>query len=413
MRREMCSAPQKRLKVARIIARLNIGGPAIQACYLHQALRPEFDTVLITGRLDEGEGDMSYLLKSDDGVQWLGTMSRPVRIWSDITSLFRLVRILRHERPDIVHTHTAKAGTIGRVAALFAGVPVLVHTYHGHIFRGDYFGRAMTRVFLAIERFLNRFTTQIVTVSESQARELSEEFKVTPRSRIVVIPNGFDFSRFPDDGARAALRREWGVSDSQTLVVWAGRMVPVKNVELLAEVVRESRSRKDVSFVIVGNGIERSKLETLLAGCDNVRLVGWAQDMAAVWSAADIALLTSRNEGTPTSLIEAMAAGKPFVATPAGGTVDLAIAPAQYEASGTTRYANGLIAIPSAIVISSALMSLVDDPALRAAMGEQGRSFALREYSSERLATDVKALYRRLTSSVSAASPATGASAAR
>jgi len=153
MRREMCSAPQKRLKVARIIARLNIGGPAIQACYLHQALRPEFDTVLITGRLDEGEGDMSYLLKSDDGVQWLGTMSRPVRIWSDITSLFRLVRILRRERPDIVHTHTAKAGTIGRVAALFAGVPVLVHTYHGHIFRGKYFGPAVTRVFLAIERF--------------------------------------------------------------------------------------------------------------------------------------------------------------------------------------------------------------------------------------------------------------------
>lgn len=393
MRRETHSAPQKRLKVARIIARLNIGGPAIQACYLHQALRPEFDTVLITGHLDEGEGDMSYLLKSDDGVQWLGTMSRPVRIWSDITSLFRLVRILRRERPDIVHTHTAKAGTIGRVAALFAGVPVLVHTYHGHIFRGKYFGPAVTRVFLAIERFLARFTDVLVAVSESQASELSSEFRIAPRSKFRVIRNGYDLAPFAGSPRRADLRRAWGISDSEILVVWAGRLVPVKNVELLAAIIREARANAALRFVVVGDGSERGKLQSLLGGCDNVRLVGWSSDMPAVWAAADVALVTSKNEGTPSALIEAMAAARPFVSTPAGGVVDLCVGTAHEVQPGVRGYENGFLFDSTASTAIQALQCLQRDPQAAARMGAAGQSFAVENFSLERLIRDITALY--------------------
>jgi UDP-N-acetylglucosamine:LPS N-acetylglucosamine transferase len=166
---------QRPLKIVRIIARLNVGGPARQACLLHERLRPEFETVLITGHPDKGEEDMSYLLSSEEGVEWIESMSRPVRIFSDLRSLVAIYKILRRERPDVVHTHTAKAGTLGRIAAVMARVPVRIHTFHGHVFAG-YFGRLKTRIYLTIERTLARFTTRIVTVSESQANELADEY---------------------------------------------------------------------------------------------------------------------------------------------------------------------------------------------------------------------------------------------
>lgn len=384
------------MKIVRIIARLNIGGPAIHATFLHQKLYPEFDTVLATGRLDTDEGDMSYLLESERGVVWVSTMSRPVRLASDFATLVRIWQLLRRERPDIVHTHTAKAGTVGRLAALMAGVPVIVHTYHGHIFRGGYFGRTITRIFLYIERVLNRFTTQIVTVSESQATELAEEFKVAPRNRIAVIPNGYDLSRFPALAAGTSLRQQWGVNSDETLVVWAGRMVPVKNVDMLADIVRCASSRKKIKFVIIGGGAELPRLEALLAGCSNVRFVGWFKDMAAAWTAADIALLTSRNEGTPSSLIEAMAAEKPLVTTSAGGVRDLLIGPGGPEEPDLIRYANGF-AFTSAESALRALDRLAEDLGLRTSMGNRGRDFALRTYSGERLIDDMRALYYRLS----------------
>lgn len=392
------SAAPRKLKVARIIARLNIGGPAIHVCSLHQKLYPEFETLLATGRLDAGEADMSYLLQSERGVVWVSTMSRPVRLASDFATFVRIWRLLRREQPDIVHTHTAKAGTVGRAAALLAGVPVIVHTYHGHIFRGDYFGPLLTRVFLGIERLLNRFTTQIVTVSESQARELAEEFQVAPRRQIAVLPNGYDFSRYPDLASRDALRRAWGISDEQTLVVWAGRMVPVKNLALLVEIVRRARTNSKVRFVIAGGGSEEAMVERALAGCENVRLIGWSRDMTGLWSAADIALLTSRNEGTPSSLIEAMAAGKPFITTAVGGVMDLLVGKPQAEEE-PRQYGNGFT-FDSAAGAVRAISLLADHSELARSMGAAGRQFALRTYSVERLVDDMRALYYKLAAEV-------------
>src|SRR5579872_7611237 len=198
-------APSKKFKIARIIGRLNIGGPARQACYLHENLAEKFDTVLIAGRIDTHEGDMSYLLTSNKGVYWIGSMSRPVRLFSDLASAWAIFRILRKERPDLVHTHTAKAGAVGRFAAVLARVPKIVHTYHGNVFRG-YFSPAVTRVYIWIERLLNRCTSRVIAISESQARELGEEYKVAAADKIRIIRTGFDLPPIPGAEIRRSAR---------------------------------------------------------------------------------------------------------------------------------------------------------------------------------------------------------------
>src|SRR5438270_6565760 len=223
---------QAPLKIVRIIGRLNVGGPARQACLLHERLRPEFETVLIAGLPDKGEADMSYLLSSQEGVHWVDSMSRPIRFFSDLQSLLAIYRILRREKPDIVHTHTAKAGALGRIAAILARVPVRVHTFHGHVFSG-YFGRLKTWLYLTIERILARFTTHIVTVSDGQANELAEVYRVAARSKIQVIRNGFEWKDTPR--SRAEVRAELNLKNGQIAVLWIGRMVPIKGIDLLAD----------------------------------------------------------------------------------------------------------------------------------------------------------------------------------
>jgi len=395
-------------KIVRIIGRLNVGGPARQACFLHQALRGNFDTVLIAGHLDEQEGDMSYLLTSEDGVRWIRSMSRPVRLWSDFLAFLRMVRILRMEQPDLVHTHAAKAGALGRIAATLLRVPVRVHTYHGHVFHG-YFGPLQTRIWLAIERTLNKITTRTVAISESQAEELVEKYNVVSRQKVCTIRNGYDLSRFAcreDIRKTRELRRGLGFDDSHFVVLWAGRLVPIKNVELLAQIVREAQRSPRLRFLVVGDGIDRNKLERLTAGCSNIHLAGWREDIPALWAAADVGLVTSRNEGTPSALIEAMASGKPFVATNVGGVIDLATPPAEMEGcSAVIRAGNGFLTPLEANPMLDCLEFLAANPEVALAMGTTGRSFALAHYSDNRLQTDMETLYCELLDSACLATP--------
>lgn len=383
---------QSPLKVVRIIGRLNVGGPARQACLLHERLRPEFQTVLITGRPDAGEKDMSYLLDSNAGVYRIESMSRPVSLFADLASLLAIYRILRREKPDIVHTHTAKAGTIGRVAAALAGVPVRIHTFHGHVFAG-YFGRFTTRVYLAIERFLARFTTRIVTVSEGQAEELAEQYRVSRREKILVIRNGFEWN--DSKTSRDEVRRELGIRPEQTAVLWIGRMAPIKGVPLLAEIVRSVATDPSLLFLVVGDGPERATFELATQGCGNLRVLGWEEDVAPLWAACDVALLTSINEGTPTSLIESMFAGKPFVATNAGGTSELMLELSP-TVDGVQQAKNGFIVDSKPAVIAGCLSRLSRDKGLRDAMGRSGREHAVQNWSSERLLQQIGQLYYEL-----------------
>jgi UDP-N-acetylmuramyl pentapeptide phosphotransferase/UDP-N-acetylglucosamine-1-phosphate transferase/glycosyltransferase involved in cell wall biosynthesis len=383
----------RKAKVVRIIARLNVGGPARQACYLHSRLLRSFETVLITGQLAEGEGDMSFLLPSSENLYRVDSMRRSINLWSDVRALLTIVSILRRERPDIVHTHTAKAGMLGRLAAVLAGVPIRVHTYHGHVFEG-YFSPLTSRIVLALERLVGKMTTRVIAISESQAAELSERFRVIERKKIALIRTGFELLPFVECNRGLATREKLGIQPSEFLVLWAGRMAPIKNVELLAAVVRAAQRNPRLRFLVAGNGTDSEKFERLTSGCGNVIRTGWCWPMTDIVSACDAALLTSHNEGTPATLIEAMSAGKPFVATEVGGVKDLAVPPLRKSCVGRpAEAANGFLTPSDPETILACLERLAADPELARTMGQCGRRFALEMHSAERLQEEIENLY--------------------
>ena len=382
-------------RLVRILARLT-GGPARQACLLHEKLAPSFDTWLITGGMLTGEHDMSYLLASDHNVVRLQEMSREISVWSDLRALWKIFRLLQRERPDVVHTHTAKAGALGRLAAWFAGVPVIVHTYHGHVFQG-YFSRAKTRAYLAIERVLGRITTRVVAISKSQREELCTRYRVAPPEKVTVIQNGFELTRFSSIDREEA-RRELGIGGQEFVLVWAGRMAPVKDVQLLGQVIRRAAaSSSKLLFLVVGDGEQKPELELLTQGLESVRLLGWHRDMERIWCAADAAILTSVNEGTPTSLIEAMAARLPFVATNVGAVRDLAVEPLSALDRGMGYLAaNGYLTARTSEALLHCIEELAGNRDRAKQMGRSGYAFVMERFSYDRLIQEMSLLYQEL-----------------
>jgi glycosyltransferase involved in cell wall biosynthesis len=381
----------RNLKVVRIIGRLT-GGPARQACLLHERLVGIFDTRLVMGSLSPGEHDMSDLLSSQDNVVKLASMSREVS-WSDARAFWRIFRLLRKERPDVVHTHTAKAGALGRLAAWLAGVPVIVHTYHGHVFYG-YFGKVKTRIYLAIERALGRVTSCVIAISQLQREELSGKYRVVPREKIAVVQNGFDLGAFSARN-RQQMREEFNLESENFVMVWAGRMAPVKDVELLGKVIRKAAAEQSVArFLVVGDGEQREQFEAQIQGCKNVMLLGWRRDMESIWSAADAAILTSRNEGTPTALIEAMAVGLPFVSTNVGAVADLAVGPLEpLPGDAGHRAGNGFLTRRTADALCYGIGELIANPEGARQMGTAGRNFVTARFAFNRLVQDITSLY--------------------
>jgi glycosyltransferase involved in cell wall biosynthesis len=384
---------QHKAKIVRIIARLNVGGAARQVCALHHELTPCFETRIITGRLANGEQDMSYLLPSEENVYRLPQMSREVSALDDAVAFWQIWKFLRRERPEIVHTHTAKAGVLGRAAAWLAGVPVIVHTYHGHVFHG-YFGPAKTRMFIAVERLMARLSARIIAVSESQKRELALQYRIAPPEKFSVVHNGFDLERFTRN-SREAARKMLGLEPDELAIVWAGRIVPVKDVELLGQVIRAASAVSEkIRFLVVGDGEEKPKLMSMTKDCSNVMFLGHRNEMESIWAAADLALLTSRNEGTPTALIEGMAAGLPFVSTDVGGVRDLAVGPLkELPDEMGWQAANGFLTPRTAGALLYCIQKIVRESELAAKMGAVGRVFSLERFSLQRQVTEISRLY--------------------
>lgn len=387
----MTPAGSEQIRVARIIARLNIGGPAIQAITLTQRLEPiGYETLLIRGSEAPHEGSMDHLAEE------LGV--RPMRIArmgrelgpGDLAAFLRLVRELRRFRPDVVHTHAAKAGTLGRLAALVPGRGkplVTVHTFHGHSLTG-YFSHSKAAIFRRIERFLGARTTRLIAVSE-EVRDDLVRFGVAPADRIEVIPLGLDLSRF-DAGAaerarrRARLRDDLGIPADARLVTLIARLVPIKRVDrFLAVADTLAGQLDDVWFLIVGDGELRDRLRAM----PQPRHVVWAgfrRDIPGVCFASDVVVLTSDNEGTPVSLIEAQAAGVPVVSTRVGGAAAV-VAPD----SGALVDAGDVDAIAHAVRVVLERTTPAGDP----------RAHVLQTFSLDRLVADLDELYRRLLAS--------------
>jgi glycosyltransferase involved in cell wall biosynthesis len=393
--------PRDNFTIARVIARLNIGGPATQAILMTDAFqRKGYRALLITGEVPAGEGSMEYLALDRDVVPIkIATMSRRISWYKELVTLWELIRIFRREKPMVLHTHTAKAGTLGRLAAIVTGVPVRVHTFHGHVFRG-YFSPLTTRIFLAIERFLARHTDCIIAISESQKSELAEVYRIAPAEKISVIPLGFDLDRFLGVNERVgAFRHSLGCDAKTVLVGWVGRLTAIKDPDLFLNCAhRLICDSRDQRFVFVGDGELRKHCESRINAADlgqAVKFTGWRQHLDRIYADLDLVVLTSINEGTPLSLLEAMASGKAFVSTDAGGVRDLMVGPA-IEQDGFEVFKNGILVPRDTEILARAVAYLAEKPDLRGTMGLVGRSFVEDRFSSLRLADDLESLYLSL-----------------
>ena len=402
------------MKILRIIARLNVGGPARHVVWLTKALQDdEFQTTLIAGSVPPGEDDMGYFA-DENGVRpvYLREMSREISP-SDTRSLLKLYRLIKAEKPDIIHTHTAKAGTLGRIAGsmyrwltwgTLVGRPRrvrMVHTFHGHVFH-SYYSPAKTRAFLAIERTLARATDRIVVLSDQQLDEINKKFRVGNLERFAVVPLGIDIEQFDSDpSVRQKLRAEFGVQESDVVVGFVGRLTEIKNISLLLHAAALIRERTDVRFAIVGDGHLRPDLEQKAASLDigsNTIFLGNRSDISDIYSALDIVALTSLNEGTPLSLIEAMAAGKPVISTGVGGVRDL-LGAVREEYGGFSICDRGIrVESFEPADYQAGLTYLVENRRWRAEIAESGRKYIRSRYGKDRLIDDIKRLYRELNS---------------
>lgn len=384
----------------RLITRLNIGGPSIQAIALSERLTARgFSTRLVHGSLGEGEGDMRYLLSPSADVEQLPQLRRELSPRDDCAALSRVLAILRDFRPQIVHTHMAKAGAIGRAAAAihnrFAAPGErtrIVHTYHGHVLEG-YFGAAKTALFVGIERQLARATDRIVAISPAIRDELLNEHHIGRPAQYRVVPLGFDLSAMTavDDRARAAARQTLGLPPSAHVVSTVGRLTAIKQHQLFLETARlVARDDPAAIFLIAGDGELRAPLEQTARDfglADRVRFLGWRRDLATIYGASDVFLLTSRNEGTPVALIESLAAGVPGVSTDVGGVRDVL-----KHDMGTV----AALGADAAVGLARAVTQFLADPARRKSAGDRGRQSVVARYGIDRLVDDVDALYREL-----------------
>jgi glycosyltransferase involved in cell wall biosynthesis len=387
------------VRVLRIIARLNVGGPAIQAINLTKRLEPfGYDTVLLRGQESATEGSMDHLAEAlDVAPVRINGLQRELGI-HDIYALSQVVRWIWRFRPDVLHSHTAKAGALARVASLLLPrtrrPKVIVHTFHGHVFQGEFSERA-SRAFVVLERWLARRTTRVIAVSEEVASDLVS-LRVAPPEKVEVVRLGFDLSEFTIRGqaredARRRVRERFGIPQDALVVTLIARVVKVKRVDRFIDMAsRLVKARTDVWFLIVGDGDRRIECEgSSAAGALGDRLVwaGFERDIASICCASDLVALTSDNEGTPVCLIEAQAAGVPVVTTRVGG-VETVVADGQ----------TGRVVGQDAGELAEAVRALLDDPDLRQRMGVEGHLRSIESFSVDRLVADIDDLYKRLLS---------------
>ena len=387
-----------RIKILRVIARLNMGGPALHVSYLTAGLRERgYDTTLVAGTLARGEDSMSFVADARDvEVVRIDELGREISPLRDLVATLRLARLIRRERPDILHTHTAKAGTVGRVAALLAGrraPPIVVHTFHGHVLRG-YFGPLRSRLFRLLERWLAARTTALIAVSP-QVRDDLVALGVAPPERFVVIRLGIELDErvAAEQDGRAESRRYLGIASDRFAVGWIGRMTAVKRTDDVLVAFRRLRDDGvDAVLCMVGDGPDRPELERRAHELGVIRdtlFLGYQEDVAPFYAAFDALVLPSSNEGTPVSAIEALAAGRPVVATRVGGVPDV-----------VQEGQDGFLVDPGATDdLADRLARLARDPALRERMGGAGRERVLPRYAVARLIDDVDRLYRSLLAS--------------
>lgn len=386
---------KKKIKVLRIINRFNIGGPTYNATFLTRFISDDYETLLIGGLPEENESDSLHILE-EYGVKALliEEMKRTPNFFNDRKAYHKIKEIIRDFEPDIVHTHAAKAGALGRKAAKSMNVPIIVHTYHGHVFH-SYFGLLKTSLYKFIERRLAKISTGIVAISDIQKQELSVQHNICSPSKIKVIQLGFDLNRFHEaiDTKRQQTREKFQIEEDELAVAIIGRLAPVKNHQLFLNSIAEiaSKTSKKVKFFIVGDGDEKQAIETRikeLALPDNFNIImtSWIKDISSFNPGMDLICLTSLNEGTPVSLIEAQAANIPILTTDVGGVRDVV-------KENVTGY---VVSNDSLLEFAEKLLFLIENDSIRNEMSQNGWEFVKSTFHYTTLVKNMENYYSEL-----------------
>jgi glycosyltransferase involved in cell wall biosynthesis len=388
-------------KILRIHNRLIVGGPSHNVTLLTAYLYPEFETKLLVGMKDPAEKDATYIADHLGLVPvQINEMRRSVLPFYDVIAYFKIKRIIREYKPDIVHTHASKAGAIGRLAARSCKVPLIVHTFHGHVFH-SYFNSFLSKIIIRIERYLATKAHAIVAISDSQRHELADVYKIAPREKIHVVPLGFNLDKYCMDhnGKGSFFRNKYGFDKTDIVIGIIGRIVPVKNHDMFLEVAAlvKAKTKKNIRFAVIGDGESRPQVEqkskelglsysyynTNPRVKTDVLVTSWETEIDQALAALDVVVLTSHNEGTPVSLIEAQAACRPVVSTNVGGVEDIIV-------HGETGY---ITEVGETEKFAAYINILLEDCELRNTMGEKGRERVVNLYSRQRLIKDMRNLY--------------------
>jgi glycosyltransferase involved in cell wall biosynthesis len=374
----------EKVRVMRIIARMNVGGPAVQVSGLMRGFDAQvFEQELATGYCAADEADYLEKVATDVKAVRIDGLGRSIKPRADLTALFAIIKEIRRFKPDVIHTHTAKAGVVGRVASILSGhKSIRVHTFHGHLLNG-YFGVRKTKLVVLIEKLLALFTDQLLAVGAKVKDDLLAA-GIGNQSKFGVMPPGLQLAEVP---SRSSARKELRLNDNAIYCAFIGRITQIKRPDRFLDVVAEIKSRGiDLHFIVAGAGEllqycqDRAEAENL-----PVTLLGWREDIEVVLAAADFVLLTSDNEGTPLSLIQAGMVGIPVVATNVGSTNEIVV-------NGET----GLLTDLSVGQLADAVAKVATDSALRAKMGATGKEYTLARYGVARLVKDHQDLYLKL-----------------
>ena len=388
-------------RILRILNRFNLGGPTYNAAYLSKYMPSEFETLLIGGQKAESEASSLHITE-DLGLDpiVIPTMLRELNPKKDYESYLKIKEIIADFKPDIVHTHASKAGALGRLAAINSDVPHLVHTFHGHVFHG-YFNPVKTKMYKTVERYLAKKTDRIVTISNIQKTELGVEHRICPLDKIEVIPLGFDLDRFQvnQEENRNTFRIKYQLKEDTVAIGIIGRLVPIKNHELFLKGIQfiKKNSKIKIQAFIIGDGESRNTIEEqakkLGLSFDNkantgvdILFTSWIKKVDAALSGLDLVALTSLNEGTPVSLIEAQAAEKAIVTTNVGG-IENVVLPNKSALLSEIDDENGFC---------ENLIKLVDDSIMRMEFSKAGKDFVFSNFHYNRLVKDTTELYHKI-----------------
>lgn len=381
-----------KVKVLRVLNRFNVGGPVWNVMLLTKHLPESYETMLVGGVATQEEGDaLSLLDLGDVDVTIIPTMSRKVNLFKDVRTLLTLRSIIRKHKPEIVHTHASKAGFLGRLAAVWSGVPVIVHTFHGHVFAG-YFGPLTNRIIRSLERWLARRSNAIVAISAAQKKDLVEKYRIVPSYKVHVIPLGFDLKRFkPNETKRYNSRKQYQLKEKTIAVGIVGRLTEIKNHTLFLSAASKllDQTALDFQFFVVGDGALKQELMEKAKALNLERklvFTSWIGAMETFYPAMDIVCLTSFNEGTPVSLIEAQASGIPVISTRVGGVADIIV----HEKTGI------LLDTFNPEELAEKILHLANQPILRAEMSKNAHNFVFDRYNYMRLIAEMENLYQNL-----------------